>query len=66
MAVCNVYAAEERGWVPMKTLLLAAPFLLMLGYIAGRDGLLTALISAAVAIAAGIVAALLWVEFWRP
>ena len=66
LAVQNVYAAEERGWVPMKTLLLAAPFLLMFGYIAGRDGLLTALISAAFAIAAGIVAALLWVEFWKP
>jgi hypothetical protein len=50
----------------VKTLLLAAPFLLMFGYIAGRDGLLTALISAAFAIAAGIVAALLWVEFWKP
>ena len=64
--MCNVHAAQERGGVPVKTILLAAPFLLMLGYIAGRDGLLTALISAALAIAAGIVAALLWVEFWRP
>jgi hypothetical protein len=66
MAVCNVYAAEERGGVPVKTLLLAAPVLSVLAYIAVTDGLLSALVTLGVAIAGMTVAVLLWVEFWRP
>ncbi len=64
--MCDLYAAEERGWVPVKTLLLAAPVLSVLAYIAVTDGLLSALVTLGVAIAAVTVAALLWVEFWRP
>jgi len=50
----------------MKTLLLAAPLLSVFAYIAATAGLLSALVTLGVAIAAVTVAVLLWVEFWRP
>ena len=49
----------------MKTALIAAPALSVLAYIAATDGLLSALVTAAVTIAGATVAVLLWVEFWR-
>ena len=64
--MCDLYAAEERGGVPMRTALIAAPALSVLAYIAVTDGLLSALVTLGVAIAGATVAALLWVEFWRP
>lgn len=50
----------------MKTLLIAAPALSVLAYIAATDGLLSALVTLGVTIAGATVAVLLWVEFWRP
>jgi len=50
----------------MRTALIAAPALSVLAYIAVTDGLLSALVTLGVAIAAVTVAVLLWVEFWRP
>ena len=50
----------------MKTLLLAAPFPSVFAYIAATAGLLSALVTLTQASAGATVAALLWVEFWRP
>jgi len=49
----------------MKTLLIAAPTLGVVGYIAATAGLLSALVTLGVTIAGATVAVLLWVEFWR-
>ena len=50
----------------MKTLLLAAPVLSVLAYIAATDGLLSALVTLGAAIAGMTVAVLLWLEFLKP
>lgn len=49
----------------MKTLLIAAPVLGVVGYIAATAGVLSALVTLGVAIAGATVAVLLWVEFWK-